>query len=195
VTASGYSSQLNFSYRGPLHPSTVIGMLYAVDGLLRSDLLPRFPLAVRGGLAASRLVLPATLLMQVFYAGEPLAGNRLGVDGQGGLEVEHAPHPRSPVDGHLIGAFRRLGFWGWTRTARRLEPGMSIHYGGSLPLRAAPQGTYETHPDGRLAGSERVFVADSSAFPALPARNLTFTIMAHAARVGALLRRRLRGPA
>jgi len=191
IATSAYSSQLNFSYQGALHPSTVIGMLYGVDGLLRSDILFKFPLALRGCLAASRLVLPATLLLQVFYSGEPRPENRLGVDAQGNLLVDHAAHLPGGVERHLLSAFRRLGFYGFTRTTRVLEPGGSIHYGGALPMHERSGAPYETDRDGRLGGSRRVFVADSSTFPRLPAKNLTFTIMANALRVGDAVRRQL----
>jgi choline dehydrogenase-like flavoprotein len=193
IATSAYSSQLNFSYQGALHPTPVIGMLYGVDGLLRSDILFKFPLALRGCMAASRLVLPATLLLQVFYAGEPRPENRLGVDVQGNLLVEHAAHELGGVERHLLSAFRRLGFFGFARTVHLPRAGGSIHYGGALPMREGARGPYETDRDGRLGGSRRVFVADSSTFPRLPAKNLTFTIMANALRVGAAVRRQLEG--
>jgi choline dehydrogenase-like flavoprotein len=43
----------------------------------------------------------------------------------------------------------------------------------------------------RLEGTKRVFVADAAVFPALPAKNLTFTIMANAMRVASGIRGRL----
>ncbi len=191
LTTSAYSSQLNYVYRGRRHLPPVIGMLYGVEGLLRSDLLFNFPLAMRGCLAAARLALPAMLLLQVFYDGEPNPGNVLGVDAAGNLTVEHVPHTVEEVESRLLAAFRRIGFFGAGRMVRRLEPGQSIHYGGSLPMRETPREPYETHVDGRLTGARRVLVTDSSVFPRLPAKNLTFTIMANAARVGDGLRARL----
>ena len=41
--------------------------------------------------------------------------------------------------------------------------------------------------DGRLRASRSVYLADGSVFPWLPAKGLTFTLMAHANRVGGLL--------
>ncbi len=60
---------------------------------------------------------------------------------------------------------------------------MSIHYGGSLPMRKDPRNRYETHPDGRLKGSRHVYIGDSANFSQLPAKNLTFTIMANSMRI------------
>jgi choline dehydrogenase-like flavoprotein len=44
-------------------------------------------------------------------------------------------------------------------------------------------GRYETGRDGALSGTTRVYVVDGAAFPGLPAKSLTFTIMANALRI------------
>ena len=50
-------------------------------------------------------------------------------------------------------------------------------------MRAEP-GRFETSPDGRLAHTNRIFVADAANFSDLPSKNLTMTIMANAMRIG-----------
>ena len=55
-------------------------------------------------------------------------------------------------------------------------------------MREHPQGRYETDRNGRLAGTRAVYIGDSATFPRLPAKNLTFTIMANALRIGRALR-------
>jgi len=52
---------------------------------------------------------------------------------------------------------------------------------------------YETDRNGLLFGKRRVHVADAATFPRLPAKNLTFTIMANALRIGEAVRRELKG--
>jgi hypothetical protein len=46
--------------------------------------------------------------------------------------------------------------------------------------------------EGRLRGTRAVYLADGSVFPWLPAKGLTFNIIANADRVGTLLARTLR---
>ncbi len=58
VDERSYSSQLSLVYSGPLHDEPIIGMLYSLDGLLRSDLMFNFPLSGRGCLTAARYLLP-----------------------------------------------------------------------------------------------------------------------------------------
>jgi choline dehydrogenase-like flavoprotein len=48
---------------------------------------------------------------------------------------------------------------------------------------------YETDAFGRLGHTNHVYVVDSAAFPTIPSKNLTFTIMAHAMRVADNVRR------
>jgi choline dehydrogenase-like flavoprotein len=68
----------------------------------------------------------------------------------------------------------------------RLNPGngSSIHYAGTLPFSAAEK-TLTTAIDGRLHGTGSVFIADGSSFKFLPAKGISFTLMANAERVAA----------
>jgi hypothetical protein len=50
-------------------------------------------------------------------------------------------------------------------------------------MRANP-GRYETNAEGLLAGTQGVYIVDGTCFSRLPAKNLTFTIMANALRIG-----------
>ena len=68
--------------------------------------------------------------------------------------------------------------------------GTSLHYAGTLPMRTAP-GPYETDRLGLLHGNLRVHIADGACFSDLPAKNLTFTIMANAMRIASELRKGL----
>jgi len=60
--------------------------------------------------------------------------------------------------------------------------GASVHYAGTLPMSptAAP---FTTTPQCQSRDLENVFVVDGATFPFLPAKNLTFTLMANAVRV------------
>ncbi len=51
-------------------------------------------------------------------------------------------------------------------------------------MRATP-GRYECDPQGRLAGTQRIYVADSAGFSDLSAKNMGLGMMANAMRVAA----------
>jgi hypothetical protein len=72
---------------------------------------------------------------------------------------------------------RSLGVY----AVKRIDPGFgsSIHYAGVLPF-SATQKPFSLAPNGRLHGTKSVFVADGSGFTHLPAKGLTFSLMANA---------------
>lgn len=74
-------------------------------------------------------------------------------------------------------AMRKMGAY----TLKRVDPGFgsSIHYAGTLPFSSADK-PFRLHPSGRLYGTRRVYVADSSGFNYLPAPGLAFSLMANA---------------
>lgn len=63
----------------------------------------------------------------------------------------------------------------------RIYPGYgsSIHYAGTLPFNDE-EGLYTLHPSGLLNGTKNIYVADGSGFRFLPAKGLTFSLMANA---------------
>ena len=60
--------------------------------------------------------------------------------------------------------------------------GHAIHYAGTLPMSVTP-GPYQCDSAGRLSDTRRVFIADSSSFASLTAKNMSLGMMAHAMRV------------
>ena len=60
--------------------------------------------------------------------------------------------------------------------------GGSIHYAGTLPFDENAE-AFSVRSSGKLAGTKNVFVADGSGFNYLPAKGLTFTLMANAYNV------------
>jgi choline dehydrogenase-like flavoprotein len=60
--------------------------------------------------------------------------------------------------------------------------GASVHYSGTLPMSTSDL-PLTTTPDCRSRDFDNLFLVDGSSFPFLPAKNLTFSLMANAARV------------
>jgi choline dehydrogenase-like flavoprotein len=86
----------------------------------------------------------------------------------------------------IIQTFRRilwkLGCFAPSRTVHVRPMGASVHYAGTLPMtgKSAPL-TCSVHCHSHDV--ENLYFADGSAFPDLPAKNLTFTLMANATRI------------
>jgi choline dehydrogenase-like flavoprotein len=60
--------------------------------------------------------------------------------------------------------------------------GASVHYSGTLPM-SAEKRPWAVSPECRSYDIDNLFVVDGSVMPFLPAKNLTFTLMANAVRV------------
>lgn len=76
----------------------------------------------------------------------------------------------------------KLGFISLPQLAKVGPPGEGNHFGGTFPMREQPE-RLETCKDGKLKGSNRLYVVDSSTFPSIPSTTITLTIMANAYRI------------
>lgn len=191
-------AQLTAVYRPPGEQRSVQAQYYSYRSLLLFKLIKESPLAHRDSLRVLRLLQPLLGIVGVHHEDRPGPGKRLVLRRgpereQDRLEIEYRPEPeeerRQRADERrVLGFFRRLGCW----PLRRVRPGhgAAIHYAGTLPMRAEG-GELTCDAEGRLRGTRAVYVADGSIFPSLPAKGLTFTIMAHADRVGTRLAERL----
>jgi choline dehydrogenase-like flavoprotein len=90
-------------------------------------------------------------------------------------------------------ALRKLGCIVPPGMAKRLPRGSSVHYAGTVPMQHAPQ-RFTCSPDCCSHDFRNLYFADGTSFPFLPAKNLTFTLMANAVRVAHALHRDLATP-
>jgi len=66
--------------------------------------------------------------------------------------------------------------------ARILARGSSVHYAGTIPMTHASH-EHTSSVGGEVRGMPGLYVVDGVGFPWLPAKNLTFTLMANATRI------------
>ncbi len=171
--------------------------LYSYRSLLLFKLLKESPLAHRESIRLMRLLEEYFVIVGVFHEDRPSTQKRLVLRGDTpdrdcleihydldrGTEESQRRHERA-----ICGYLRKLG----CVPLKAIHPGhgSSIHYGGSFPM--TQKGTELTAtPEGRLRAAPLVTLADGSTFPHLPAKGLTFTLMANANRVGTLLAREM----
>jgi choline dehydrogenase-like flavoprotein len=182
--------QLNIVLEDEAEPAPVQASYYGVTPTLWNDILFDLPLAYRDNTRMLRLLLPAMSVAQVFYPDRATPTNFLQRRADGALRLEYEAGPRGAYERRLIRLFRRFGYLSTPSLCKYPLPGNSFHYAGSLPMQRDP-GPRATDPSGRLGGTRAVHVADAACFSSLPSKNLTFTIMANAARIGTRLRTRL----
>ncbi len=173
--------------------------MYSYRSLLLFKLVKELPLPPAAGLMVARLVCNSLAIFGVHHSDSPDASNwlRLGkptASGLPSLEFHYAPSTeltakRQRRERGLKKLLLRMG----CVPAGPVHPGhaASIHYAGTIPNSetAAP---LTSRADGRLHGVDNVWVGDSASWKSLPAKGLTLTIMANAARVATHLAEELR---
>jgi len=162
--------------------------LYSYRSLLLFKLIKEMPLAPWAGLLVSRAMVDALAIFGVFFPDEasPTKTLRLGESSTSPAADLHISYSRSAAEqqrqADMEAGLRRC-FWGLGCVPlTRVDPGQagSIHYGGTIPQVNPVNPPFHTQADGRLSGSERVFVGDTSAWNWLPCKGPTFTAMASA---------------
>jgi len=149
-------------------------------------------LGVRGAMGMFRNLHAALGLANINFADTRRDENRLaleiGPDGRSRkLLVAYTPDAGEPARlKPMVGRFRNF-LAGLNCIAppnmTRLRPmGASVHYAGTAPMQA-DGGDFTTDRSGRCRPFENLYFADGSTFPALPAKNLTFTLMANSTRI------------
>lgn len=192
-------AQLTAVYRpSDARPGIVQAQFYSYRSLLAFRLLREVPLPFPEALGVLRRLMPLLGVVAINHPDRPTPRKRAELRRSAGGDPDRLAvrYELSPEEDRLHRArerrmaafFLRLG----CVPIRRVRPGhgSSIHYGGTLPMTGGDR-FLTTDASGRLAETRSVHVVDGSVFRHLPAKALTFTMMANADRVGTELARSL----
>lgn len=175
--------QLNLVWDSEVHDARLQGSIMEITAPARAEFFSAFPFSGRANISLIRHMLPGMIVMQLFLPGESQPPASFQLDRNGTVKIVGQPNTLDIGDLQpLIRFLRRLGAVTSPRLIVRVPMGHAVHYAGTLPMQASPQ-RYQCYPDGRLCGYDNVFVADSAAFSRLPAKNMSFAMMANAMRV------------
>lgn len=138
--------------------------------------------ALRGGLGIANINLHDTRRPESCVTIQPVPGGE-----RTELVLDYVDDPTEPARmaealGQVKRALGELGCIVPPGMTRVLPKGASVHYSGTLPMTAAA-GRFTCDAHGRSRDFPNLCIADGAGFPFLPAKNLTFTLMANAARI------------
>jgi hypothetical protein len=174
----------------------VQAQMYSYGSLLLFRLLERWPLGRREGLRVARDLAPSLVIWVIQHEDSPRPGASCSLRRNGDEHwLEIVSEPDAALERQQRGYERTMMRWMgrsgcWPLKVIRPGHGSSIHYGGQFPMTSEDR-PLTTDPSGRLRETSHVFVADGSALAYLPAKGLTFTLMANADRVGHRVRQSL----
>lgn len=170
----------------------VHGQLTTLKTALMHPIIERLPFDLRTSLRIARAAHGALGVVNLNFHDTRRRENvatLATVDGEPSLSLRYTPPADEPR--RLKDAMRRLTRALW-KLGCVVPPGMahvrpmgaSVHYAGTFPMSREPR-AWTTDPEGRSRDFPNLWFADGSSFPFLPAKNLTFTLMANANRVAA----------
>ena len=137
--------------------------------------------AIRTGLGIANVNLHDTRRTESYLTLHPVEGGRTQLVVHYTDDPAEAGFARAAVQ-VVTKALGKLGCLVPPGMTRVLPKGASVHYTGTLPMRREPA-PLATSPSGQSYDFSNLWVVDGAVFPFLPAKNLTFTLMANAIRV------------
>lgn len=172
--------------------------MYSYRSLLLFKLLKESPLAHPESCAIMQALCDYFVIVGVFHEDRPRAHNTLRLlpadkPADDWLEIAHrADGALARQHGQQTAGLRRCLRTLGLLPIKSIDPGAgsSIHYAGCLPMQDEGDDVTTT-PQCRLRAAPLVAIADGATFPHLPAKGLTYTLMANGNRVGTLLAREL----
>lgn len=175
--------QLNVIWQSEAYGDLLQGSVTEITSPMRAEFFASLPYSAHANLGLIRYLIPAMMVLQLYFPASAQIPNTISVRENGNLEIQG--HPNSLDLQKLkpfLKYFRSFGGWSHTKLVIRVPTGHAIHYAGTLPMKEVP-GRYQCDHQGRLDGAKNVFIADSASFSDLPAKNMSFTMMANAMRV------------
>jgi len=167
----------------------VHGQITTLKTALTHPLIQRLPLDLGASIRAFRGVHAALGLVNVNLRDDRRDSNyvELSADDPSRIRIHYEPDAGEPA--RMKDALRRV-----KQTLRALRcvvpPGMthvrpmgaSVHYAGTVPM-SRTGGSLTVDEVGHSRDIHGLFFVDGATFPFLPAKNLTFTLMANATRI------------
>jgi choline dehydrogenase-like flavoprotein len=191
-TASYQYHHLAFGLPQPDPRDYIHGQITTLKAAAVHPIVQSLPLDLRSALDAFRGIRAGLGIANVNLCDRRREASRLTIEPVPGtdrttLVLEYADDPAEPARlaqalRQVRRALRSLGCLVPPGMTRILPKGASVHYAGTLPM-SREAGEYTCDPLGRAHGFPNLIVADGAGFPFLPAKNLTFTLMANAVRL------------
>ena len=189
--ASYQFHMLALGLRGADWRSDVHGQISTLKAATVHPIVSGLPFDLRSSLAVFRRLRAGLGVANIWLPDTRRAGNvaRLapGPAGHSTLVLEYGDHGHDLEAGRAAmlraqRALRELGCLVPRRMSKLLPRGSSVHYAGTLPMSLKDR-EHTTRADGSVRGIAGLHVVDGAGFPWLPAKNLTYTLMANATRI------------
>lgn len=174
-------------------PRTVHGQLYGYNDLMLDPLRKLLGDSVFRLAPVAAFLLERVMIGMIYLHSDDSGVLKLKIHaedrgtGLGDVQGEVRARSDAVMDEYLrtlTAARRELGGWPLRYLARRNPPGLSQHFGGTLPMRREPD-QWSTDVFGRPWQCTRTHCVDSTILPSIPATPTALILMANALRIAA----------
>ncbi len=170
------------------------GLITTLKTAMIHPVVQSLPLGLKGAVRIFRDIHGALGLVNVNFADTRRDESFVALEDVGGTTILRVHYEPPPIERTRLPAglrrvrriLRKLGAFAPRSMAHVRPMGASVHYAGTLPY-SATGGDLTLDAAGRLRPFQNLYVADGSALPSLPSKNLTYTLMANAWRLGWVL--------
>jgi hypothetical protein len=172
--------------------------MYSYRSLLLFKLVKEMPLPPSLGLTVARVLLNSLAIFGIFFADNQQDSKYLTVRKTGSgdaMPVVEFEYRQTAAEIQKQSKHERV-FASGLRSLLcmpigKVDPGKagSIHYAGTIPLENPFDQRFHANPDGTLEGAGNVYLGDGAPWNFLPAKGLSFTLMANALRVADRIRK------
>ena len=159
---------------------------YSYRSLLMFKILKEIPLPLPVSLPLLRLCINSLVIVGLHHADSPSSEKWVALEPQDRLRFSYSStnerlSANKKREQNIVKTLRKLG----CHKFAQLSPGhaSSIHYAGTLPIGSDSNTLLTCDAQFRLHGTRHVYIGDSSSWKHLPAKGLTFTLMANSRRV------------
>jgi hypothetical protein len=185
-------AQLSLFY-DPAFTNMDVGMasIYSYRSLMAFHILKETPMSTKAGYAFLQYMMPAFTIAGLFHTEKGSASKYLCLKKDGSQlsgDALHVNYDLSDAEKSKVAhnerkftqALRQLNCF----VMKKINPGQGsgIHYAGTLPFSSKNE-KFKLLPTGKLGETRNVYIADGSGFNYLPAKGLTFSLMANAHNV------------
>ncbi len=168
----------------------VHGLVTTLKSALIHPVVQSLPFSLATSLRFFREMHTALGLVNINFSDSPRAANAITLEtarGKDRLVIHYEPDASEPqrvarVSKIFRRVLRRLGCLAPQGMSHLRPMGASVHYAGTLPMKNKG-GPWTLDSHGRSRVFDNLWFVDGSGLPALPAKNLTFTLMANASRI------------
>lgn len=161
------------------------GSLIELNSPARGTFFEMFPFSASGNMKMIRNLAPAAMVLFLYYPSQDNVNSVVSLDGNGQLLISSGNYTFNKGILKRVGRnLQKLGVLTSSLIFQKPPPGYAIHYAGTIPMVENPEQPYQCNISGELNQEKNVFIADGSLFSKIAAKNITFTIMANAMRIG-----------